>query len=47
MMRDRITAEQRLSDKVYTWREITFLTTSLLLIGVFTSLIIFEITKVN
>ena len=47
MMRDRVTPEQRLGDKVYTWQEILLIMTSLLVLGIFTYLIIFAIIGVN
>lgn len=44
MMRDRVTPQQRLGDKAYTWWDITTITISLILLGSFTYLIIFAIT---
>ncbi len=47
MMRDRVTPEQRLGGKAYTWLEITLITTSLLILGTFSYLIIIAITGVK
>lgn len=44
MMRDRVTPQERLGDKSYTWLEIALITTSLILLGSFTYLLIFAIT---
>lgn len=47
MMRDRVTAEQRLGNKAYTWTEILLITISLFILGMFTYLITFAITGVQ
>jgi hypothetical protein len=46
MMRDRVTSRERLGNKTYTWAEITTITTSLIILGICTYLIIFALNGV-